>query len=215
MSKAILYYVHDPMCSWCWGFSATWEAIQQGLPANIKIERVMGGLAADTDQPMPQEQQQNIKANWQRIQQHIPGVEFNYDFWDQCQPRRSTYPACRAVLAASKQDAALENDMILAIQHAYYLHAKNPSDDAVLIDLAAGLGLDVERFSADLNSAETCQQLQKNIQCYQQLATTTGIRGFPSMVLKINDSCVAVPLNYTEAPIALDFIRQHSAAVVN
>jgi putative protein-disulfide isomerase len=25
--KNILYYVHDPMCSWCWGFETTRQKI--------------------------------------------------------------------------------------------------------------------------------------------------------------------------------------------
>jgi len=32
--------------------------------------------------------------------------------------------------------------MILAIQVAYYLHARNPSDDQTLVELAAALGLE-------------------------------------------------------------------------
>ncbi|MEF1187337.1 DsbA family protein, partial [Vibrio sinaloensis] len=28
MTKAKLYYVYDPMCSWCWGYKPTWRAVE-------------------------------------------------------------------------------------------------------------------------------------------------------------------------------------------
>ena len=66
--KAILFYVHDPMCSWCWGFSRTLGELLENLPAEIEVHRLLGGLAADTDLPMPDSMQQHIKSNWARIE---------------------------------------------------------------------------------------------------------------------------------------------------
>ncbi len=130
-----LYYFHDPMCSWCWAFRPLWNEIVTGLPENVIAQRILGGLAPDTDQPMPLEMQTKLKGIWQKIQQVVPGTEFNFDFWEKCSPRRSTYQACRAVIAARNQDPANEEAMILAIQHAYYLEAKNPADLSTLIEL--------------------------------------------------------------------------------
>ena len=47
-----------------------------------------------------------------RIEGRIPGVRFNFDFWTHCTPKRSTYPACRAVIAARAQDPTLDEAMI-------------------------------------------------------------------------------------------------------
>ncbi len=52
-----LYYIHDPMCSWCWAFRSSWREVQSKLPAHITVEYVLGGFAKDTDQPMPVEMQ--------------------------------------------------------------------------------------------------------------------------------------------------------------
>ena len=136
-----LYYVHDPMCSWCWGFRPVWQEIRQNLAGNIQVKYLLGGLAPDNDEIMPVAMQQDIAGYWRKIQQHIPNTEFNFDFWQQCEPRRSTYPACRAVIAARKQQADIELAMIEGIQKAYYLHAQNPSNDDTLISLAVKLGL--------------------------------------------------------------------------
>ena len=141
------------MCSWCWAFRSTWEKIIAGL----------GGLAPDTDQPMPEAMQFKIRSIWRTIQSHVPGTEFNFDFWREAKPRRSTYPACRAVIAAGFQGNEYEYAMILAIQKAYYLSAKNPSDVSLLTELAVVLELDIPRFTRDLNASQTQDELRAPI----------------------------------------------------
>ena len=132
----ILYYVHDPMCSWCWALRPMWQRIRSGLPVPVRVKNLLGGLAPDSDAPMAESMRTHLEATWQRIQEQVPDTGFNFAFWQQCQPRRSTYPACRAVIAARQQGAAREETMIHAIQKAYYLGARNPSDTQTLVALA-------------------------------------------------------------------------------
>ena len=103
-----LYYSHDPMCSFCWAFRPVWAKIQSTLAdkkPDIEIISILGGLAPDSDAPMPEDVKNRVKAAWQYIEQNIPGTQFNYDFWGLQQPRRSTYPACRAVIATKLLEA--------------------------------------------------------------------------------------------------------------
>ncbi len=197
-----LYYIHDPMCSWCWGFRPVWQLIRQKLPSNIRVKYILGGLAPDSDEPMPLAMQQDIAGYWRKIQQHIPNTEFNFDFWQQCEPRRSTYPACRAVIAVRKQQADLELVIIESIQKAYYLQAQNPSNDDTLILLAGKLGLDKDQFSEALKAQSTQNELQKEIQFSQSI----GAQGFPSMFLERDGHTQLVPLDYNEPQPTLDFI---------
>ncbi|ORU90513.1 MAG: thioredoxin [Cycloclasticus sp. symbiont of Poecilosclerida sp. M] len=178
--SSVIYYVHDPMCSWCWAFRKTWQEVLQNLPEEFEVRNLLGGLAVDSNEPMPLELQQTISATWHRIQKHVPGTQFNHDFWAQCQPRRSTYPPCRAVIAAREQDKAAEDAMVLAIQQAYYLQAKNPSDDAVLIACAKNIGLDVRVFEKNLNSVSIDTQLHADI----KFARSIGANSFPSVILE-------------------------------
>ena len=85
---------------------------------------------------MAPQMREYLQQTWRRIQQRIPGSQFNFDFWTSCEPRRSTWPACRAVIAAREQGAENDERMTRAIQEAYYLRARNPSDEAVLVTLA-------------------------------------------------------------------------------
>lgn len=198
--KPILYYVHDPMCSWCWGFSSTLEALIAALPAGIEFRRLLGGLAEDTDDPMDEVTRAMVQGSWQRIEANIPGIKFNFDFWDKCQPRRSTYPACRAVLAARRHGR--DEDMNKAIQAAYYKQARNPSDDSTLLELAEELAIDVEQFHADLHSDETEKELAAEI----ALARELFVDSYPSLVLKDGTSEWRIPVDYNDHRPMLELI---------
>ncbi len=202
--KPTLYYIYDPMCSWCWGFRSVWNQVQQGLKNIVNIRAVLGGLAPDSDQIMSETMQKNIQKNWQRIQQHIPGTQFNYDFWKTCNPRRSTYPACRAVIAASLQGDQFSKMMVLAIQQAYYLNAKNPSDDSVLIQLAVDIGLDYKQFETDLSSNKCKQLLDKEL----QLTARLNVNSFPSLILNYQNSNIKIPIDYTNKNTIILSIQQ-------
>lgn len=186
-----LYYYHDPMCSWCWGYRPTAELLFAGLPKNISRENILGGLAPDSDEPMSVELRKAIPGHWQRIQDMF-GTEFNFDFWTNCEPRRSTYPACRAVIAAANQQQ--EAEMILAIQRAYYLRAKNPSDTETLVTLARELNLDSNRFKTDLRSLDTESELQRQV----AFARSSPINGFPALALNTGSRLGRVRLDYRD-----------------
>ena len=198
-----LYYVHDPMCSWCWGFRPCWERIRFNLPENIELKYLLGGLAPDSQVPMPTTMQQDIAGYWRKIQQTIPGTKFNFDFWDKCIPKRSTYPACRAVIAARNQDPQVELAMIEAIQKAYYLEAKNPSEDDTLIALAENLGLDKNRFKQDLNANKTQQELEREILFGRKI----GAQGFPSLILENEGHYQRIPIDYNHPEVSLALIN--------
>ncbi len=75
-----LYYIHDPMCSWCYAFKPVYQVLLKQLPDFVSSVSLLSGLAPDTDQPMSLEMQQQLKATWQRIEQQVLGIRFNYDF---------------------------------------------------------------------------------------------------------------------------------------
>ena len=198
-----LYYVHDPMCSWCWGFRPALEGLLAGLPREIRVQRLLGGLAPDSDEPMPEAMRAQLQETWRRIQARVPGTRFNFDFWTLCAPRRSTWPACRAVIAARRQDPAFDQAMTAAVQRAYYLEARNPSDRETLIALAGEVGADSDRFARDLDAEDTRRALADEI----ARARGMGVDSFPSLVLDRAGSRWRIPVAYTDPPAMLKTIR--------
>lgn len=194
-----LIYVHDPMCSWCWGFTDTYQSLVKRLPEDLTVLRLLGGLAPDSDEVMNESTQMMIQQAWQRIEQMIPGKQFNYDFWTKCKPRRATYPACRAVIAAREQGDEYDVLMTSRIQQAYYQQARNPSDNETLIELSVEMGLDSERFAEKMTSVETQNQLMAEI----STARSVGINGFPSLVLDLDGRLESVLVNYIDVDAML------------
>lgn len=195
----ILYHVHDPMCSWCWGYRRVWNQLRDALPPSLTVVNVVGGLAPDSQEPMPEEQQKTIAGYWHDVAEQT-GARFNFDFWQNCEPRRSTYPACRAVLAARMQQA--EQGMIDAIQHAYYLRAMNPSDNSTLIILAGELKLDIDQFAKDLVSTEIQNALERDFALRRKI----GVYSFPSLVLARGDILTPIEIDYQSHQASLDMI---------
>jgi putative protein-disulfide isomerase len=200
---ASLVYVHDPMCSWCWAFAPAFEGLCSQLDDRVVVTRLLGGLAADTDQPMAADMQAFLQGTWRRIAGEVPGTTFNHDFWHQCRPRRSTWPACRAVIAARALDAGAEVRMIRAIQQAYYLQARNPSDTGVLVELAGECGLQPGDFAALLDAGATHATLADEIGRSRRM----GVSSFPSLRLLVGGHPYRVDIDYNDPESMRDRIN--------
>lgn len=198
-----LYYIYDPMCSWCYAFEQSLSDLLYNLPMDLSLQPILGGLAEDTENPMPIATQSMIQQAWRQIEMTVPQITFNFDFWIKNTPYRSTYPACRAIIAATNQSAELAEPMRQAIQQAYYQDAKNPSLDAVLIDCAKQLALDIRQFSDDLVNPETETKLIEHVQFTRML----GVSSYPSLRLAINSEPHSITVDYTSATPILNEIH--------
>ena len=194
MNKRLIY-VHDPMCSWCFAFEPARRQLFDSLDGRVSIERLVGGLAPDSDEPMPATMRQMLQQTWHRIERVVPGTQFNFDFWERCEPRRSTYPANRAVLAAREQGAEFDEVMTARIQRAYYREARNPSDNETLIELAQDIGLDRSQFAEALVSPRIEAALRDEI----GRARAIGVDGFPSLVMVDDNRPLRIAIDYNDA----------------
>ena len=198
--KHTLYYVYDPMCSWCYAFAPTFEEVKANLPKNVEVVYIPGGLAPHSNEPMPQEMREKIESIWYEITR-VVGTKFNHDFWKLNTPRRSTYLACQATIAA--RDQGKEYEMIQGIQKAYYLDAKNPSDASTLIHVAHEIGLNVKQFTYDLTSDKTIQEFEDDLNLRRKLY----VRSFPSLVLKYKKETYPIRHKYNDAQNILNQIQ--------
>ena len=180
--------------------------VRENLPDGIEWIPLLGGLAPDSDEPMTDETKGYVQKAWRTIQERIPGTEFNFDFWEHCAPRRSTYPACRAVIAARNTSADSELSYIRALQEAYYLRAMNPSDTDTHLTLANELCLDTSVFEQQLLDPKTHQILIDEI----AFARSIGGDSFPSLIIvDAQNQAHSLKIHYTDPQRILDDIQQH------
>lgn len=203
---ATLFYCYDPMCSWCWGFRPTWTKLQKALQPlidsdQLSIQPMLGGLAVDSDTPMAEEMKAKLEATWKNIQSTL-GTEFNFDFWQNNTPRRSTYPACRACFVA--RDMGLEDEMYYAIQEAYYVKAKNPSDLDTLTECAEHIGMNADGFNKAMQHVKNKQLIEQEILQARQL----GLNSFPSLALLKGDILISISLDYKDPASMVTAIKK-------
>ncbi len=67
MKEKTLWYIADPMCSWCWGFMPVIEKIRSEYNAGFKPELLLGGLRPGTKDPMSPAQRQEILHHWEAV----------------------------------------------------------------------------------------------------------------------------------------------------
>jgi len=197
-----LYYILDPMCSWCYAFSPIWKELFENLDKNIHIRYIYGGLAPHSDEPMPKEMQEILRNTWKNIQNRV-GTQFNFDFWTTCKPRRSTYLACQACVVARRYGK--EYEMIQAIQYEYYQNASNPSNKDTLIKAAKNIELDIEKFSVDLESKKIIDLLQDDLKIRREL----GVNGFPSLLLQVNNTFHSIAIDFKDYKKILKHISSY------
>ena len=104
-----------------------------------------------------------------------------------------------AGLAAKEQNPAAEKQMILAIQQAYYLQAKNPSDEAVLIKCVEEVVINTDIFAEALNSATTKQQLLAEL----KFARSIRANSFPSPLMEEAGRCRPLAFDYNAPEVLL------------
>jgi len=96
--------------------------------------------------------------------------------------------------------------MILAIQQAYYLEARNPADRGTLIELANEIGLDGRLFSGDLESPAVHEALLKEIEFTHKL----DVKGFPTLLMENADVFTAIQYEYNDVKAVLHQIKRLS-----
>lgn len=177
MNGRTLWYVADPMCSWCWGFSPVIEAIRHEYGERLSIKLIVSGLRPGTTEPLVPEKRAEILQHWHNVQR-MTGQPFKFEG---AMPEGFIYdtePACRAVVSAALIDSSHTFPLFAAIQHAFYVEQANVTQSEVLTQLAAGGGISAETFSQVFASDAAKQATQQHF----RQAIQWGVRGFPTVM---------------------------------
>ena len=177
-----LFFVGDPMCSWCWGFSPALQGIRDAAKGRASLRVVMGGLRPGTDNLMDDKMKGYVRHHWEEVQART-GQPFDFAMFERDGFVYNTEPACRAVVVARNLSfgtglEGVEVDLFDAIQEAFYAKNTDVTDPHVLRDLAVGLGLDADAFTEAFNDTET---IEKTFGDFME-ARRMGVQGFPTVV---------------------------------
>lgn len=179
MSEKILWYIADPMCSWCWGFMPVIEMIRHEYGGRLKVELLLGGLRPGTKDPMTSTQREEILHHWRTVQR-ATGQPFCFEG---AMPEGFIYdtePASRGVVAVSSINPKVTFPFFKAVQSAFYVGQLDVTNAAVLMQLAANVRLNAQRFlevfESDTAKKQTLDHFNK--------ARQWGVHGFPAVVMQ-------------------------------
>lgn len=135
----------DPVCSWCWAFQPVSTIFEYEFRDLIAIRHAMAGLRdrppADAD----------FFAEQCRKAGEVFEMPFDCGVWKK-RLLRSTFPACRAVVAASLIDRGAGPRLLRRLREAFHLEQVLIDDAETILRLATDVGIDVEALGENLAS---------------------------------------------------------------
>jgi putative protein-disulfide isomerase len=174
-----IFYVGDPMCSWCWGFAPVVERIREGFPeAGFTV--VLGGLRAGKHaEPLDARLKRRIEPHWRRVAE-ISGQPFDFGFFDREGFLFDTEPPCRAVVTVRALAPEKTFPFFRALEEAFYARNVDITDASSYGALLEQQGIDsalfMESFESDRLRRETSNDFVH--------ARRLGAQGFPTVVLR-------------------------------
>jgi putative protein-disulfide isomerase len=182
MSDPTLHYIHDPLCGWCYGAAPLVRVARDTLRVQAHGAGMMAGAARRAVTP---ELRQFVMTHDHRIAQ-ASGQPFGQAYFEgllrDTGAVLDSAPPITAMLAAAEQDGT-GLDMLSRLQQAHYVEGRRIADLAVLEQLAAALGLDVEAFGIAYQRLQGAAT-QAHIEQSRALLRRIGGQGFPTFALE-------------------------------
>lgn len=183
MAEAVLHYIYDPLCGWCYGAAPLVEAARR-VPG-LRLALHGGGMLSGSNR-------RHITADWRshvlphdlRIAQ-MTGQPFGDAYRDGLLNDKGAVldssPPITAVLAAEAIDGQ-GAAMLHALQHAHYVDGLRIAELPVLLALASQLGLDQATFASKYDQLAG-EATARHIADSRALLAQVGGHGFPTFAL--------------------------------
>ena len=186
MTDAVLHYVFDPFCGWCYGAAPLVESLLKinGLKVSLHGGGMMAGRARQQVTPQLRDY---VLQHDQRIAE-MSGQPFGEAYKNGPLGDRSAVfdsePPTTAILAA-EQLGERGLDMLKRIQRAHFIDGQKVADLTVLRALAIDLGLDGAEFDVAYASLAR-KPTHDHINDSRTLLGEVGGQGFPTFALVHN-----------------------------
>jgi len=195
-----LIYVGDAMCSWCYGYARTLDALlsDPGDAAPLRLALVMGGLRPFTTEPLSGARADELAGHWLQVA-HASGQPFTAA--PQTAMHRDgfvydTEPASRATVSVRSLWPQMVWRYFKTVQEAFYARGLDVTEPGVLADVAVELGLPRAEFAHAYASGAMRDATRRDFAQSQ----AWGIRGFPTLLAEHGDHLHLVASGYQ--PIA-------------
>ena len=116
---------------------------------------------------------------WRRCGQMAAADGITFTPWPHPQMPNWSLPALEAAKCVARQGDELLERVDLALFEAFFTHSRNIADAAVVREIVAGVGADLRRFDADLESGAGREAVVKDYEA----AVAEGVRSIPTVIV--------------------------------
>lgn len=148
-SSPKVWFVSDPLCSWCWGMACEIDLVREALSGKLKTDLMLGGLGFHNKLPMHLDGWTRLGNLWANVTA-TTGQQFRTLSDDEPEFVFNSQEACRAVLAVAKIDTDLVFDYLHALQRAFFIEGRHSTSLLVQLQEAQTLGISGETFTGAL-----------------------------------------------------------------
>lgn len=187
-SSAVLHYVFDPLCGWCYAAAPLVQAARR-VPG-LAIALHGGGMMAGPNRRHITSQWRDYVMPHDRRIAELSGQPFGERYFDgllrDTTAVMDSAPPTTALLAAEAM-AGRGLDMLHRLQRAHYVEGLRIADADVLAALAQDLGLDAAAFE-EAFSQWAGGATEAHMATSRQWLARAGGQGFPTLALAVGTS---------------------------
>lgn len=217
VSGTRLFYVHDPLCGWCYAMQPAVRAVRAALQ-DLPIESYNVGLwVGDACRLIARGFREHLQSGVPRVEA-LSSVRFGESF------RRNVIDNDRYVYESGT--AALANQCVKILapakhlefihdcQQAFFVEGQSANDIATFIGIAATYDIDAQAFVQLFFSARVREQMQAERKQAMELCHLAGSAGVPAFLL--NRGSKWLPIDHGVARVPEEFVRtiQRASAVI-
>ena len=190
--KDTLFYIGDPMCSWCYGFSPELDKVLHHFE-NLPFKIIVGGLRAHGDETVGQ-LSSFLEEHWKEIHAKT-GQSFSYGILKNSKLIYNTEPACRAIVTIRSIAPEAEYSFFKSLQEAFYYKNNDPTSVETFKKLASSFAIEPTKFEKYFNAAVIINETERDF----LLAQSLGVAGFPSLIALKDGKLHRITNGYTSA----------------
>lgn len=179
------------MYSWCYGISEELAKLKEAYQDKAGFRVVVGGLRPNETEPMDEQLKDFLKHHWQEVNTRS-GRPFAFDIMDRNDFVYNTEPACRAVVTARHLKPSAEFQFFKDVQFAFYAKNEDTHKIETYMAIAEKHGIDKEKYKTYFESDEAKKATQEDFVTSAEM----GVRGFPTVILRLGDKWYLVTNGY-------------------
>jgi len=194
-TKPTIFYIYDPLCGWCYGFSPVIKQFHEQHRENYNFQVLSGGMVTGSRVGPVSQVASYIKDAYKQVEEKT-GVKFGQGFLEDLMETNEIFtslPGAQAMALMRSQMPEKQIQFAGRIQEAIYDEGLPPAEWMTYGKCAADFGLKEDEFAEKMQHPKLVELANEEFNVVQQW----GIQGFPTVVVQKDGKAYPIARGYT------------------